>query len=67
MEQFKLDQYDVKATFIREKYGLYRWDFEVSQNGEVVASACDYNSQFPTAKEAVEEFLHDDLGNEEDN
>lgn len=67
MEQFNLDKYEVKAIFIREKYGLYRWDFEVSENGEVVASACDYNSQYATAKEAVQEFLNDDLGIEEDN
>jgi hypothetical protein len=52
----------VYYEYVREKYGLHRWDLNVFENGEEIASAVDYNSHYDTAKEAVAEFLREMYG-----
>jgi hypothetical protein len=64
MKRFKLDEMVVEATFIREKYDFFRWDFNIYKQGNLVASAADYNSRFADAKKAAREFW-DEISQEE--
>ncbi|WP_182102719.1 hypothetical protein [Niallia taxi] len=57
--KFKLDNYDVVAecTFYKAEYGLFQWDIDVFENGELTASAVDFKSKNAGPEEATREFL----------
>lgn len=66
MKTFIYSGYKIELEFIREKYGLYRWDYNFIKNGEVVTHGCDRNLQNSDAKLAIIEILMEDLSDEYD-
>lgn len=57
----KFGNYEIEIEFIREKYGLARWDYEIKKDGEVVGSGVDRMTSSFDEKEAIMEIVEEDI------
>ena len=57
----KINSYTIEMNFIREKYGLARWDYSMKKDGEEIACGIDRNTVSFDEKDAIIEILLEDL------
>ncbi|RKJ52191.1 hypothetical protein D7X33_32010, partial [Butyricicoccus sp. 1XD8-22] len=56
-EKFKYGEYEVEASFGGLcSSGVYKWDFNIYENGELLTSLRDYHSEHSSEIKAFEEW-----------